>query len=131
EMLLQHLAHYDALTNLPNRVLMAQQLTDAMTLARESDRLLGVAYLDLDGFKPLNDRFGHDAGDRLLRAVAERLTAAMRPQDCVARLGGDEFAILLPDLAASEDAQRALERLMRSISAPYTLEGEPVAVTAS
>jgi len=131
EMLLQHLAHYDALTNLPNRVLMAQRLTDAMAQAHASEQLLGVAYLDLDGFKPVNDRFGHDAGDRLLRAVAERLTAALRPQDCVARLGGDEFAILLPDLAASEDAQSALERLMRSIAAPYTLEGEPVAVTAS
>ena len=131
EMLLQHLAHYDALTDLPNRVLMAQQLSDAMVQARTSGQLLGVAYLDLDGFKPVNDRFGHAAGDQLLRSAADRLKAALRPQDCVARLGGDEFAILLPDLAAGEDAQHALKRLMRSISAPYTLEGESVLVTAS
>ena len=131
EVLLQHLAHYDALTDLPNRVLMAQQLNSAMAQARASGQLLGVAYLDLDGFKPVNDRFGHAAGDQLLRTAAERLKAALRPQDCVARLGGDEFAILLPGLAATEDAQRALKRLMHSISAPYALEGEAVAVTAS
>jgi len=131
EILLQHLAHYDALTDLPNRVLLAQQLTDAMAQARASGQLLGVAYLDLDGFKPVNDRFGHAAGDQLLRTAAERLKAALRPQDCVARLGGDEFAILLPELAATEDAQNALKRLMRSISAPYTLEGEAISVTAS
>ncbi|MGP1630226.1 MAG: sensor domain-containing protein, partial [Giesbergeria sp.] len=131
EMLLQHLAHYDALTNLPNRVLMAKQLADAMAKARSSGQLLGVAYLDLDGFKPVNDRFGHEGGDQLLRSAALRLTDSLRPQDCVARLGGDEFAILLPDLAGNEDAQRALERLMRSISAPYTLDGEQVLVTAS
>lgn len=130
-MLLQRLAHYDALTDLPNRVLMAEQLTSAMVQARASGKLLGVAYLDLDGFKPVNDRFGHAGGDQLLRCAAQRLQAALGPQDCVARLGGDEFAILLPDLAASEDAHLALERLMRSVSAPYTLEGETVLVTAS
>ncbi|AVO42777.1 EAL domain-containing protein [Simplicispira suum] len=131
ELLLQRLAHYDALTDLPNRVLMARQLSDAMEQARTSGQLLGVAYLDLDGFKPVNDRFGHDAGDELLRCVARRLSAALRPQDCVARLGGDEFAILLPDLSSSEDAQRALARLMEGISAPYSLQGETIGVTAS
>ncbi|MFZ1501035.1 MAG: EAL domain-containing protein [Giesbergeria sp.] len=131
ELLLQRLAHYDALTDLPNRVLMARQLSDAMEQARASGQLLGVAYLDLDGFKPVNDRFGHDAGDELLRCAARRLSAALRPQDCVARLGGDEFAILLPELSSSEDAQRALVRLMGSISAPYTLQGESICVTAS
>ncbi len=131
ELMLQRLAHYDALTDLPNRVLMALQMTEAMTQARASGQLLGVAYLDLDGFKPVNDRFGHAGGDELLRCAAKRLTGALRPQDSVARLGGDEFAILLPELASSEDAQRALERVMRSISAVYTLEGESVCVTAS
>jgi diguanylate cyclase (GGDEF)-like protein/PAS domain S-box-containing protein len=131
ELLLQHLAHYDALTDLPNRVLMAEQLSQAMAQARASGQLLGVAYLDLDGFKPVNDRFGHETGDELLRCAARRLSAAMRPQDCVARLGGDEFAILLPELSSSEDAQRALARLMDSISAPYILQGEAIGVTAS
>lgn len=131
ELLLQRLAHYDALTDLPNRVLMALQMTEAMSHARATGQLLGVAYLDLDGFKPVNDKFGHAGGDELLRCAAKRLTSALRPQDCVARLGGDEFVILLPELASSEDAQRALERVMRSISAVYTLEGESVCVTAS
>ncbi len=131
EMMLQRMAHYDALTGLPNRVLMAQQLTAAMARARASGQLLGVAYLDLDGFKPVNDRYGHAGGDQLLRCAATRLKDALRPQDCVARLGGDEFAILLPDLSSSEDAELALERLMRSVAAPYTLEDEAVSVTAS
>ena len=131
EMLLQRLAHYDALTQLPNRVLMAERLDEAMRQARATGKLLGVAYLDLDGFKPVNDRFGHAGGDQLLRNTAERLTASLRPEDCVARLGGDEFAILLPDLTTPEDAERALERVMRFIAAEHRIEGLPVSVTAS
>ncbi|WP_287877961.1 EAL domain-containing protein [Acidovorax sp.] len=131
EELLQRLAHYDALTGLPNRVLLAHRLQDSMAQARAHGTQLGVAYLDLDGFKPVNDRLGHGAGDRLLVVVAGRLARALRPQDCVARLGGDEFAILLPGLASHTDGERLLQRLMESISSPYTLDTERVAVTAS
>ncbi len=131
EMTLQRLAHYDALTHLPNRVLLAERLGEAMVRARSSGLLLGVAYLDLDGFKPVNDRFGHASGDRLLRNTSERLVASLRPEDCVARLGGDEFAILLPDLATREDAQRALDRVMRGIAADHQIDGSLVSVTAS
>ena len=129
--LLQKLAHYDALTGLPNRVLLAHRLQTGMAQARAHGTQLGVAYLDLDGFKPINDRLGHGAGDRLLVVVAGRLSRALRPQDCVGRLGGDEFVILMPGLNSQTDGERLLGRVMESISSPYTLDTERVAVTAS
>ena len=128
---LQKMAHYDALTGLPNRVLLAQRLEEAMTSVQHSQKLLGVAYLDLDGFKPVNDRLGHETGDRLLVMVAERLTRALRASDCVARLGGDEFVILLPGLNDVQGGETALRTVMQSIAAPYTLDTERVTVTAS
>ena len=128
---LQKMAHYDALTGLPNRVLLAQKLEEAMTNVKHSQQLLGVAYLDLDGFKPVNDRFGHEAGDQLLVMVAERLTRALRSCDCVARLGGDEFVILLPNLNDVSDGEAALRTIMHSVAAPYVLDTERVTVTAS
>lgn len=131
EELLQKLAHYDALTGLPNRVLLARLLQDRMAETRANGTRLGVAYLDLDGFKPVNDRLGHGAGDRLLVVVAGRLSRALRPQDCVARLGGDEFVILMPGLASPAEGEQLLQRVMDSISPPYSLEGERVSVTAS
>ena len=131
EMLLQRMALFDALTGLPNRVQLARRLQECMDQARRNNRLLGVAYLDLDGFKPVNDRLGHGAGDRLLVVVAGRLTRALRPLDCVARLGGDEFVILMPELASVGDCERMLHQVMESISAPYTLDTERVVVTAS
>ena len=131
EMLLRRLAHFDTLTGLPNRVLLARKLAEFMEQAQASGSLLGVAYLDLDGFKPVNDRLGHDAGDRLLVVAAQRLTRALRPTDCVARLGGDEFVILLPDLAHAQDCRHALGQVMQSIGSPYQLGSERVSVTAS
>ncbi len=131
EVMLQRMALFDALTGLPNRVLLARRLQESMDLARESGSQLGVAYLDLDGFKPVNDRLGHGAGDRLLVVVAGRLTRALRGLDCVARLGGDEFVILMPGLGSVSDCERLLERVMESISSPYTLDAERVVVTAS
>lgn len=131
EVLLQKLAHFDALTGLPNRVLLARRLQECLDQARERGTQLGVGYLDLDGFKPVNDRLGHGAGDRLLVMVAGRLTRALRPGDSVARLGGDEFVMLLPDLADTAECERMLSRVMENISAPYALDTERVVVTAS
>ncbi|MDD2180161.1 EAL domain-containing protein [Acidovorax sp. D2M1] len=131
EVMLQRLALYDALTGLPNRVLLARKLQECMAQARDTGKQLGVAYLDLDGFKPVNDRLGHGAGDRLLVVVAARLTRALQPLDTVARLGGDEFVILMPGLSSVNDCERALERVMESVSAPYMLDMERVVVTAS
>ena len=131
EVMLQRLALYDALTGLPNRVLLARKLQECMAQARDTGKQLGVAYLDLDGFKPVNDRLGHGAGDRLLVVVAGRLTRALQPLDTVARLGGDEFVILMPGLGSVSDCERMLGRVMESVSAPYTLDTERVVVTAS
>ncbi|MFN7855887.1 MAG: diguanylate cyclase domain-containing protein, partial [Acidovorax sp.] len=131
EVLLQRLALYDALTGLPNRVLLARTLQESMNHARKTGSQLGVAYLDLDGFKPVNDLLGHTMGDRLLVVVAERLTRSLRPRDCVARLGGDEFVILMPDLQSVGDCEAMLRRVMESISAFYTLDTERIMVTAS
>ncbi|HNQ10635.1 MAG TPA: diguanylate cyclase, partial [Giesbergeria sp.] len=131
ENLLRRLAHYDTLTGLPNRVMLARKLADAMDQAHSMGALLGVAYLDLDGFKPVNDRLGHDAGDRLLVVAAQRMVRSLRPQDCVARLGGDEFAILLPKVQSVQECRQLLQQAMQSIASPYQLGKHRVGVTAS
>lgn len=131
EQQLERMAHYDALTGLPNRVMLERRLRAGMEHSRAQGQQLGVAYLDLDGFKPVNDRLGHAAGDRLLVVVAERLKRALRLSDCVARLGGDEFVILLSGLANAQECERRLNTVMESVAAPYTLDSERVLVTAS
>ncbi|AVP57815.1 EAL domain-containing protein [Pulveribacter suum] len=131
EQQLERMAHYDALTGLPNRVLLERRLQDGMRASRAGGTHLGVGYLDLDGFKPVNDRLGHATGDRLLVMVAQRLQQALRPGDCVARLGGDEFVVLLPALASGGECEERLRALMDSVAAPYPLDGERVVVTAS
>lgn len=128
---LQKLAHFDALTGLPNRVQLAQALESAMKEARQNGQLLGVAYLDLDGFKPVNDRLGHGVGDQLLVEIARRLQGAIRAQDLVARLGGDEFVILLTQPECRKDCESTLSRLMQRMAEPVRLEGEALTVTAS
>lgn len=131
EQQLERMALYDALTGLPNRVLLERRLRKSMEHCRAQGLQLGVAYLDLDGFKPVNDRLGHACGDRLLVVVAERLKRSLRLSDCVARLGGDEFVILLPGLAGAQECEQRLRAVMDSVAAPYTLDGERVLVTAS
>lgn len=128
---LQKLAHFDALTGLPNRVQLAQALETAMQEARQKGQLLGVAYLDLDGFKPVNDRLGHGVGDQLLVEIARRLQGAIRTTDLVARLGGDEFVILLTQPECRNDCEATLSRLMQRMAEPVRLEGEALTVTAS
>ena len=128
---LLHLAHYDALTGLPNRILLADRMRQAMAHAERTSELLGVVYLDLDGFKPVNDRLGHSAGDELLRKIAERLPKAMRGQDSVARLGGDEFVLLLASLKNRQDCELAMQRASAAICEPYEVAGEMVSVTSS
>lgn len=115
---LEHIAHYDALTNLPNRVLLGDRLHQAMTQALRRGQLLAVAYLDLDGFKNVNDRHGHEVGDQLLIALASRMNLALREGDTLARLGGDEFVAVmidLPDVAASVTM---LTRLLSATAQP-------------
>jgi diguanylate cyclase (GGDEF)-like protein/PAS domain S-box-containing protein len=119
---LERNAHYDALTNLPNRVLLADRLQHAMTQCRRRGRSLAVAYLDLDGFKEINDRYGHNVGDDLLAVIAQRMKIALREGDTLARIGGDEFVAVLVDLAQLQDSKPMLVRLLQAASAPVTLE---------
>lgn len=128
---LQQLAHFDPLTGLANRVELAARLDEAMVDARRNQQLLAVVYLDLDNFKPINDRFGHVMGDRFLVLVARRLSRALRKEDCVARFGGDEFVLLLQHLPTREACEARLQQILHNISQPYSLNDEVVQVTAS
>ena len=134
--LLERQVHCDELTGLPNRTRLAQMLRDAMSLTEREGTLLTVCYLDLDHFKPVNDRFGHAAGDRLLVDLAERLRRSARSSaglpDAVARLGGDEFVVLIRS-ATLEESRHAVERVLGSVAQPYGLGvgTGPVTVSAS
>lgn len=128
---IRRLAYYDMLTGLPNRTFFLQLLAEAIAQAAAQKRGAALMFLDLDRFKQVNDSFGHAAGDRLLRAVAERIRACMRRSDTVGRLGGDEFAIVLRDLDGSEPARALAQKLVRSIGQPFVFEGLQVATGAS
>ena len=128
---LEHLAHFDALTHLPNRVLLADRLQMAMSQARRSERMLAVCYLDLDGFKPINDQHGHQFGDRLLIEVAKRLSHSLRGGDSVARLGGDEFVLLLNDQVSRSECDGIINRLLQTIAEPITIDNQTVRISAS
>jgi len=118
---LVHAASHDALTQLPNRVLLHDRVEQALGIARRQRRETAICYLDLDGFKSVNDEHGHAAGDHLLRTVAGRLVAAIRPSDTAARLGGDEFVLVLTCLDAAE-WRPVLERVIQLVGEPVALE---------
>lgn len=131
EQRLQHIAHFDDLTGLPNRVLLADRLHQAMALATRRSCLLALVFMDLDGFKAVNDRCGHAIGDALLTAMAQRLQQILRAQDTLARLGGDEFVAVLMDLPHVEDVRPVLERLRLAAAEPFMLGGVRLHVTLS
>ena len=124
---LDRAANYDELTGLPNRQLLEERLRTARTHADRQHRSLAVCYLDLDGFKSINDRFGQAAGDLALKTLAERLTRALRSGDTVARMGGDEFVLLLQ----GDSLKAVYRRVLAAITEPITLGGEPASLTAS
>lgn len=124
-------ATHDALTGLPNRVLFQERLAQALARAERRDDRVGVLFIDLDDFKAVNDRLGHDLGDRLLQAVAERLRQAIRTGDLVARMGGDEFTVVLEDLRDEVEAAQAVERIRSAIERPLVLAGHPILPRAS
>ncbi|MFM8333650.1 MAG: diguanylate cyclase domain-containing protein [Candidatus Methylumidiphilus sp.] len=128
---LDFLAHHDPLTGLTNRLLFQDRLRHAQARARRSGKLLAVLFVDLDGFKRVNDCFGHDLGDELLQAVAERLLAAVREQDTVARFGGDEFVLLLEELEDAEAAGRVAQALIDALARPFDLQGRLLEIGAS
>jgi diguanylate cyclase (GGDEF)-like protein/PAS domain S-box-containing protein len=131
EQQLERMAHFDVLTGLPNRVLLADRLNQAMHNARRRGQLLAVVYLDLDGFKAINDLHGHDLGDHLLTATSTRMKQALREGDTLARIGGDEFVAVLVDLPTSDACAPLLIRLLAAAHEPLVLDDKTLQVSAS
>jgi diguanylate cyclase (GGDEF)-like protein len=128
---LHRIAHYDQLTGIPNRRLLSDRLAQALARSRRTQRSVAVCYLDLDGFKAVNDRFGHAGGDKLLVTITERLRGVLRTDDTLARLGGDEFVLLLTELGQSQECRLALDRVLAIVKEPLKIEDKFVAVSAS
>jgi diguanylate cyclase (GGDEF)-like protein len=126
-----HQALHDPLTGLGNRLQFSRRLRAAIERARQNVQPLTLLYLDLDGFKPVNDEFGHDVGDQLLVAVARRLNACTRADDAVARLGGDEFAVLIDSQTAPHDAEKVSDRLATALTEPFVIDGHELHLGAS
>jgi len=129
--MLESLALKDPLTGLANRRLLAERMSMALDHARRNQSAMAVVYLDLDGFRQVNNTLGHGAGDGLLKMVAGRLIATVREEDTVARLGGDEFIIGLWHLSSADDAATVASKVIDVVSQPYDIEGHSVSVTAS
>ncbi len=129
---LERLAHYDSLTGLPNRALFFDRLGGAVARGKREGRKFALLFIDLDGFKGINDRYGHHAGDEVLSATARRLRAAIRDSDTAGRMGGDEFIVLLDNIARSEDASHFATKVRTALSEPVRLpSGEVVSIGAS
>ncbi len=128
---LEHVASRDPVTGLANRALMVDRLEHVQALAERTGALVGVLFLDLDGFKHINDALGHEVGDRVLRRVADRLRRVVRPGDTVARFGGDEFVIVCPDLPDADAAEVVAQRVHRALQTPLVAGGTELTLTAS
>ena len=131
ELRLQHLATHDDLTDLPNRDMFYKQAAVSISESKEKNNILAILFLDLDGFKEVNDQYGHHAGDTLLKLIAQRLRNHTRERDVVARFGGDEFAILLSNISDEKEAKIAAENILKVVSAPFNLGGFAIRITAS
>lgn len=128
---LEHGAHFDALTDLPNRLLLSDRLKQAMTMCLRNHHSLAVLYMDLDGFKAINDQFGHEAGDVLLVEVSKRMKATLRDVDTLARMGGDEFVAVLSNVDSVQDCMQMIARILDACAQPVRIQGEDLKVTAS
>lgn len=128
---LEHIAHYDTLTNLPNRILLADRLHHAMAQSERRGQSLAVAYLDLDGFKTVNDTYGHDVGDELLIELSTLMNKCLREGDTLARIGGDEFVAVLVDIEKMSECTRVLERLLQASMSPITIKNHTLQVSTS
>jgi diguanylate cyclase (GGDEF)-like protein/PAS domain S-box-containing protein len=128
---LVRVAHFDALTSIPNRILLADRMKQAISQTSRDQNMMAICYLDLDGFKPINDALGHEAGDEVLIEIAKRISDTIRGGDTVARLGGDEFVILLLGLVKGDECVSTLERLLAAIAEPIKLNNNTVNISAS
>jgi diguanylate cyclase (GGDEF)-like protein/PAS domain S-box-containing protein len=128
---LDHAVHYDALTSLPNRRLLADRLEHALGRTRRGSKRLAVCYMDLDEFKPINERHGRNTGDRVLVDIARQLQSSLRSGDTLAHLGGDEFVLLFADLEHDQECIQALDRIRHAVSVPVVVDGKTFSLTAS
>lgn len=128
---LRHLANHDPLTGLPNRKLFNEKLQQLVEWGEETQQLFSLLFLDLDGFKPVNDTLGHDMGDILLKAVAQRIKNCLRSSDIVCRLGGDEFTVMLPGIKHPLDSTIVADKILATVAAPYMLQGNSIQITVS
>lgn len=128
---LQRKLYHDALTGLPNRLLLRDRLEMAIANAKRKGRKLAVVFIDLDHFKLVNDRYGHAIGDKLLVAVTERMATHIRESDTLSRQGGDEFILLLPDTERESDVEHTAERLVGSVTRPFLIDGHSLTIGAS
>lgn len=128
---IQYLAYHDSLTGLPNRALLSERIDAALAYSERHATGMAVLYMDLDGFKEINDSLGHHVGDRLLQEVGSRLKGLLRKDVTVCRQGGDEFMMVLSDISGDDDAARVAERIIKALSRPYMIEGHSLNVTAS
>jgi diguanylate cyclase (GGDEF)-like protein/PAS domain S-box-containing protein len=128
---LDHLAHHDQLTGLPNRLYLAAHLPQALDVAARNKELLAVLFLDLDRFKHINDSCGHETGDELLKAVAQRLRETLRGEDLIIRMGGDEFVVIMKSVRNAEEVNEAARRITEALSSPIIVGGRPLITTAS
>jgi len=128
---LELMAHYDLLTELPNRALFSDRFSRAISHSKRTETLLAVCFLDLDLFKPVNDQFGHQIGDKLLIEVANRIKHSVREEDTVSRQGGDEFTLLLGDLESIASCEHTLQRILQAVAEPYKIDGNIIHISAS
>lgn len=128
---LHFMATHDPLTHLPNRSLFLDRLNHAITLSKRNNLCLAVLFLDLDGFKTVNDTYGHETGDRVLQAIGERFRKHLRACDTVARLSGDEFAFILENIGNGSNAAVVAEKILKNLAHPFILEGQSIHITTS
>jgi len=128
---IKQLAYHDSLTGLPNRRLFNDRLDVAIAYAQRNRHKLAMLLLDLDQFKDVNDTLGHSVGDKLLKAVSERLINILRKSDTVARMGGDEFMLMLPEMALGEDAAKVAAKILNAFQDPFVFEGYELRITTS
>jgi diguanylate cyclase (GGDEF)-like protein len=128
---LEYMAHYDMLTGLPNRSLEADRLKQAMAQVKRTGGYIAIIYLDLDGFKEINDSYGHDTGDLILINVSKNMGEILRDVDTISRLGGDEFVVIIPDLSSKAEALNISERLLEEAAKPFTIDNQIISLSAS
>ncbi len=126
-----HLAHHDTLTTLPNRILFFDRLNQTISKARRDKESFAILYLDLDGFKLVNDTYGHGSGDVLLREAAKRVTACVRDSDTVARMGGDEFTVILGNVSTPNSKVHVAKKIVEAIARPFVLDGKHCTISVS